>query len=94
MEETKTCPQCGKKVPEQSAYCINKEFCHYAFLMSCQGCGREVRGRVFCRECIEPGVYHFQRTESAELIRPGEESAKKFVNNALKDLKRNENGSF
>lgn len=92
MEETKTCPQCGEEVSERLAYCSNKKYCHFAFPMSCQGCGREIRGRVFCRECIESGIYHFQRAESLQSSQSDEESARKFVNNALKDLKTDENG--
>ena len=60
-EKTKICPVCGEKVLERRAQC---EKCHYCFVMLCVGCGRDVVGNVFCPECSEPGVYHFQRNQT------------------------------
>lgn len=81
-EETKICPRCGNEVLERRAQCAK---CHYCFPMSCEGCGREVMGRIFCRECSESGEYHFQRTESLRLTRPEEKSAEKLVEQMLND---------
>ena len=82
MESYKTCPRCGENILERRAIC---RYCDYRFPMSCDGCGREVVGRVFCSECVEPGYYHHNRAESLPSIRPGEENVEKFVRNMLKD---------
>jgi len=58
VNEIKQCPQCGEHVLEHRPICRN---CGYRFQMSCEGCGREVVGRVFCAECIDSGVYHWAR---------------------------------
>lgn len=84
MESYKICPRCGEKVLERCSRCRD---CGYYFPMSCEGCGREVAGRIFCPECIEPGHYHHNRVESLQSIRPGEKSVEKFVRNMLKDAK-------
>jgi len=57
-EKTKTCPKCGGKVLKRRARCEN---CRHCFTMLCEGCGRDVVGHAFCPECIESGIYHFQR---------------------------------
>ena len=79
-EETKQCPRCGKKVLNRRAKC---QKCGYRFPMSCEGCGRETVGRVFCPECAESGVYHFQRSQLLQPIRPEEKSVRKFVSGLL-----------
>lgn len=87
MEETKQCPRCGNKVPKHVTQC-RKNGCYYCFPMSCEDCGREVKGRVFCRECSESGIYNFQRTEAlppSKSLRPEEESVKKLVWKMLND---------
>jgi len=86
-QETKQCPRCDTTVLERRPICRK---CGFRFPMSCEGCGREVVGRVFCPECIEPGVYHFQRTESLESsphpmqsLQPTAEKADIFLDDPL-----------
>ena len=91
-EETKTCPKCGEKVLEHLAQCAE---CHYPFLMLCAGCGRDVRGRAFCRECVKPGVYHFQRASTLppiQPLQPEEKSVRKLVYKLLNDPNNSEIG--
>ncbi len=69
-QETKQCPRCGTTVLARRPICRNHHRhtgCGFRFPMSCEGCGREVTGRVFCPECIEPGVYHWSRVETDAL---------------------------
>jgi len=84
MSKTKKCPRCGEDVLERRPVCRK---CDYRFPMSCEGCGREVVGRVFCKECAESGYYHHNRAESLPSIRPEEKNVEKFVWNMLKDAK-------
>lgn len=93
-EETKTCPRCGEEVLEHLAQCSK---CHYAFLMLCGGCGRDVQGRVFCRECSESGIYHFQRTNvlpPAQPLSPEEKSVEKLVYELLNNPRSEEITGF
>lgn len=71
----KTCPRCNEKVSDQKAQCPT---CHFPFPMSCEGCGRETKGRVFCRECSEQGFQKSQPLQSEQ------KNAEKFINNVLK----------
>lgn len=75
-EETKICPRCGEQVLERRPICRH---CGFRFLMSCQGCGREIVGRVFCPECIEPGIYSWQRIESAQPLQSDKNCAEKLL---------------
>lgn len=92
-EETKQCPRCGNKVLKHLAQCAD---CHYSFMMLCAGCGRDVQGRAFCRECSESGVYHFQRTNAlplAQPLQPEEKSVRKLVHKLLNDPGNEEIGA-
>ena len=84
MTKTKTCPRCGKDILERRPICRE---CGHRFPMSCEGCGREVVGRVFCQECAVPGQYHHNRAESLSPIRPEEKKAEKFTRSMLKEAK-------
>jgi len=82
-EEIKQCLRCGNEVLKQRPIC--KE-CGYRFHLNCEGCGRDVIGRVWCSECGDHGIYHFQRVESLasiQSLRPEEEKVEKFVNKML-----------
>lgn len=84
----KVCPRCGEEVLNRTRICRK---CQYCFPMNCEGCGREIVGQVWCPECGNYGVYHFQRTESLPLIQPEEKSVEKFVRNMLIGRKDEEN---
>jgi len=94
-EKMKTCPRCGNKVLEHVTQC-RKDGCNYCFPMSCAGCGREIKGRVFCRECAEHGVYHFQRASTLppmQPLQPEEKNVRKLVHKLLNDPNNSEVGA-
>lgn len=64
----KKCPKCGLMNEDDAAKCkghlaMNNRVCMHQFTNNCKGCGRDVRGREYCRECVTPGVCHWQRNE-------------------------------
>ena len=69
VEEIKECPQCKTKCEERRPRCKK---CGYRFVMLCEGCGRDVKGFSFCKECRQPG---YKRAASAKdaIPFPGDE---------------------
>lgn len=56
----KKCPICGTMNRLDATKCTNM-LCTHRFVVNCRGCGRDTLGREYCKECVTPGIYPWQK---------------------------------
>lgn len=54
----KQCKKCKTMNDLENTKCTN---CGHRFIVNCKGCGCDTLGRDYCKECITPGVYLWQK---------------------------------